>query len=402
MPVFALMLVTGCADAGGGTDGFELRTDSLGIVHAGNRGDGSWSDEEAWQIGDASFRVGAMDGAEEVTFGRISDIAVGPDGRVYVLDFQAKDVRVFDAAGAFLFRFGRPGEGPGEFSWPDGLEFTPEGDVAVRDARLFRITLFSADGDYLRDFRIQRPYPQSLGGENFWITDDGTLVDRLSLSIAVASTDSVALLRYGLNGTLHDTLLVAETRQPLVQVTRNGMPMAGVPVPFAARPIVAVAPDGRIARTTGEDYRIEILDRSGKVERIITRDAPLEPVTAAERDSLREEMRKSARELVDDGTLEEFEFPAMKPAITHLFADATGRWWVGAQRVPQRFAPPTPHPEFFDVFDPDGRYLGKVDTPFRIIEVGEDYIAGVSDDELGVSFATVAPLRKSSVPGGTR
>lgn len=400
--VLLSFVAAACAEAAGRDDGFDLTTDSLGIVHASNRGAGAWTEAEAWHVGEPTFRVGALDGAEEYTFGRISDVAVGPDGRVYVLDFQSQDVRVFGADGTFLFRFGRSGEGPGEFQWPDGLEFTPDGSIAVRDARLFRITIFSDDGVYLRDFRIQRPYPQTLGGENFWITNDGVLVDRLSLTIRVASADSVALLRYASDGSLLDTLLVAESSQALAQVTRNGMPMAGVPIPFAARPVISVGRDGRVARTMGTDYQLEILDRTGNIERVITRNVARVPVTAAERDSLSEEMRKSAAELVEGASLAEFEFPPEKPAITHVFGDAAGHWWVGAQRVAMRFAPPTPHPEAFDVFDAEGRFLGSVTTSFRILEIGENHVAGVLDNDLGVSFAVVAPLRKGSGSGGTR
>jgi hypothetical protein len=398
----ASFALAGCADAGTLDEGFELSADSLGIVHAHNRGSGLWTEDEAWRIGAPSLRIGSLDGDEPMVFGHIADVAVGPDDRVYILDFQAKDIRVFGPDGEFLFRFGRPGEGPGEFSWPDAIQFTPDGALAVRDVRLFRITLFSPDGVYLRDFRIQRPYPQMLGGENFWITQDGTFVDRLSITLAIASSDSLALTRYASDGAARDTLILAETRSAIVSVLRNGMTMAGVPVPFSPRPVVAVAPDGRIARTLGTDYRIEVLDPAGGVERVITRSVEPVAVSATERDSALEAMRASASELVSGGVLDEFVFPATKPAITHLIADASGRWWVGSQRVAYRFAPPTPHPESFDVFDGDGRFLGTVATPFRILEVGVDYVAGVSDDSLGVSYAVVAPLTKRAGPDGTR
>ena len=399
-----LLAAAGCAEVEGRDDGFELRTDSLGVIHATNRGEGAWTDDERWRIGEPTFRVGSLDGAEEVTFGRISDVAVGPDGRIYVLDFQAQDIRVFGSDGEFLFRFGRPGEGPGEFSWPDGLEFTQDGSIAVRDARLFRITLFSPDGVYLRDFRIQRPYPQTdaHSANYFWITNDDVIVDRVSISIGIASADSLALARYSTAGAALDTLIVAETRSAIVTVTRNGLAMAGLSIPFSPRPIVAVGPDGRIARALGDTYRIEVLDQNGRVERVITREVETVTVTAAERDSLTVAMRESAREMAEGGTLEEFEFPTTKPAITHVFADAAGNWWVGAQREPNRFAPPTPHPRSFDVFDAEGRFLGSVETPFRILEIGNDYVAGVADNELGVSFAVVAPLTKGPARDGTR
>lgn len=393
--LLATVVLAACSDAGVGDIGFTVSTDSLGIVHAENRGSGSWMPEQVWQIGTPTVRIGSLDGSEEFAFGRISDVAVAVDGRVYVLDFQARTVRVFSADGAFLFRIGRAGEGPGEFSWPDALAFTPDGSLAVRDVRLFRITLFSADGAYLRDFRIQRPYPQMAGGENFWILEDGTFMDRLSVTLAVASTDSLALTRYASDGAPEDTLLVAETRSVIATVLRgDGAAIGGVPIPFSPRPVLAVAPDGRIARGFGREYRIEVLDRSGRVARIVTRSVDRVAVTAPERDSVLGAMRLLAAELATGGTLEKFELPTTKPPITHIFADASGHWWVGAQRVPPRFEPPMPHPDSFDVFDTEGRFLGSVATSFRILEIGENYVAGVEDDSLGVSRVVVAPLTK--------
>ena len=37
------------------------------------------------------------------------------NGRWYLVDPTSTEVKVYDAAGRFLHRFGRPGQGPGEF-----------------------------------------------------------------------------------------------------------------------------------------------------------------------------------------------------------------------------------------------------------------------------------------------
>jgi hypothetical protein len=43
----------------------------------------------------------------------------------------------------------------------------------------------------------------------------------------------------------------------------------------------------------------------------------------------------------------------------------------------------TDAPSLFDVFQPDGRWLGTITLPphFRLIEVGEDYLLGIQYDE---------------------
>lgn len=49
-------------------------------------------------------------------FGRIYDIALGPDEAVFVADDMSSEVRVFGVDGTHRRTFGREGEGPGEFA----------------------------------------------------------------------------------------------------------------------------------------------------------------------------------------------------------------------------------------------------------------------------------------------
>jgi hypothetical protein len=361
-----------------------------GVVHLANSGAGQWSPGMEWRLGEP-VRIGADPMAEEAyAFGDVGGVTVAADGRIYVADGQAKEVRVFSPTGTFLFRFGRSGEGPGEFNAIDALARTPDGDIVARDPRLFRVTRFTSDGEYKSDFRIQRPFPQYGGGLGFAIDRAGTVHDRLSITLGIESDDSLAVIRYAPGGIVRDTLIVAVSPRRYVSVVKDGVPQMGMAVPFTAFASAAVGPDGTIARTRGVRYSFDLLDREGAIARTISRDVQPAAVTAAERDSTLTAMRESAREYSDGGQLEDFEVPATKAAITHLRADTEGNWWVGANYAANRLVAPGR----FDVFDPDGHYLGRVDVPFRPIEIGDDYVAGVSIDELGVQAVVVAPLIK--------
>ena len=50
-----------------------------------------------------------------------SDVEVGKDHRIYVLDGVNNQVKVFDEKGAFLFSFGSRGAAKGQFESPVGL-----------------------------------------------------------------------------------------------------------------------------------------------------------------------------------------------------------------------------------------------------------------------------------------
>ena len=57
--------------------------------------------------------LGAGNG-EEFFFARIADIAVGPAGRIYVIESAQNKVLVFEKNGPFLDSFGQQGEGPAD------------------------------------------------------------------------------------------------------------------------------------------------------------------------------------------------------------------------------------------------------------------------------------------------
>jgi len=74
--------------------------------------------------------IGELDGPEEYLFGWIFAIAVDDDRNVYVFDYQAQHVGVFDSAGNYVQTLGREGEGPGEFNRAESIAMLPDGRVA--------------------------------------------------------------------------------------------------------------------------------------------------------------------------------------------------------------------------------------------------------------------------------
>ena len=77
------------------------------------------------------------------------DIAVAPDGRVYVADGSNHRVQVFRPDGSFVSQFGSFGTGDGQFGSVDEIATGRDGSVYLRDLSSNRISKFTADGKFL-------------------------------------------------------------------------------------------------------------------------------------------------------------------------------------------------------------------------------------------------------------
>ncbi len=89
-------------------------------------------------------------------FSHLTNVTVDPQGdRIYAIDVGDSDhrVRVFDSIdGRHLFDFGARGHGPGEFNIPYDLAVGKDGRLYVVDSGNFRVQIFDHKGRYLRSF----------------------------------------------------------------------------------------------------------------------------------------------------------------------------------------------------------------------------------------------------------
>lgn len=92
-------------------------------------------------------------------FNRPTDVAVAPDGELYVCDgYGNARVHRFKADGTLVQSWGEPGVGPGQFHLPHGIGVAPDNRVFVTDRENDRIQIFSRDGQLLDMWtHVQRP-----------------------------------------------------------------------------------------------------------------------------------------------------------------------------------------------------------------------------------------------------
>jgi DNA-binding beta-propeller fold protein YncE len=80
------------------------------------------------------------------TFARPTNVAVGPNGDLYVSDTLNSRIQIFDAGGSFLSTFGKGGDGPADFARPKGIAIDSDGHLWVADADQNRVKVYDKQG----------------------------------------------------------------------------------------------------------------------------------------------------------------------------------------------------------------------------------------------------------------
>jgi tripartite motif-containing protein 71 len=83
-----------------------------------------------------------------------TDVAVGKDHQIYIMDGVNNRVNVFDEAGNFKSSFGGTGTTKGKFKIPVGITTDRDGRVYVADTGNRRIQVFSSDGGFEREISL--------------------------------------------------------------------------------------------------------------------------------------------------------------------------------------------------------------------------------------------------------
>ena len=126
----------------GGAETFTAEAiDGAAVVH--NTGQ-IWSDTPALAIEPVRM-LGC--GNDDLAFYEPADIALGPDGDLFVLDAGNHRIVRIDAQGAAVASFGKRGEGPGELQRANGLAIDATGRMYVSDAAARTVKVLAPDGE---------------------------------------------------------------------------------------------------------------------------------------------------------------------------------------------------------------------------------------------------------------
>ena len=84
-----------------------------------------------------------------------SDVAVGKDNNIYVVNGGNHQVAVFDATGSRTATLGEMGSSVGQFTSPLGIGISSKGEVWVADKGNNRLVMFDAKGKFRRNIPLE-------------------------------------------------------------------------------------------------------------------------------------------------------------------------------------------------------------------------------------------------------
>lgn len=273
--------------------------------------------------------------AVESAFSDITTLDVHKDGTVFVLDRKESRVSVFDANGRFLRAFGKKGQGPGELNQPVGILISPNNEIVVEDILNQRLAFFGLDGTFQRSLSTGK----ALGLSGIRMDGQGRIIGR-TMGLAAGGL-SIELKMYDKDLNVKKTIVTLEMTNPL-QAKIN--PFRGLSTAFE------MDSAGQIYLGSDKDYEIKVISAESKSVRVIRRAYDAVPITKEDKD----EMLKLVSNVSNVNVKDMIQFPATFPPYAYfLFAD--DRLLVRTYEKER-----TKKNYFFDVFDAEGRYIAKL------------------------------------------
>jgi hypothetical protein len=345
----------------------------------------------------AHVTIGVFEGPDEYTLGQVLGLAVAPDGSIYLFDSHVPALRKYAPDGTYVTTFGRTGGGPGEYKQPDGgLAVLPDGRVLLRDPGNTRISVFSPEGEYVEGWRIRGGFATE---RRLYADIEGNSYTSILIDPGAALVDwQMGLVQYRPDGTPGDTFPAPSFAYQPSKITAQRVEDGEITgstvntVPFTPSEEWAFSPLGYMVGGVATRYALDLYEAPHRVLRIERTNWEPVPVLADEKAEREAIKTANMRITQPDWRWNGDPIPDNKPPYRDLFVGARGRIWVllhqQAEKTPERErvsqksapgeAPPQTwiEPVAFDVFEPDGRYLGMVRAPDGFARAPQPFMRG--------------------------
>ena len=145
--------------------------------------------------GELLMTLGTPDepGAEGKPFNKPTDLALGPDGEIFISDgYGNARIHKYSPDGELIKSWGQPGTGPSEFDLPHCVRVDPRNRLMVADRENNRIQFFTLDGEYIEE------WGDLLHPDTIYIGDDDLVyIAELDQRISIMTLEGEVISRWG-------------------------------------------------------------------------------------------------------------------------------------------------------------------------------------------------------------
>lgn len=239
-----------------------------------------------------------------------------------------------------------------------------------------RYSVFDTAGTYVTSHRRQ------VGG--YAVPWTGGFDDRGRLLEATVASGEEGLrrifVRFDTAFATADTVEVPPYESESFELESENSYMAAS-VPFTGSRVSTLDPDGAVWTGVNEDYAFAQVSLAGDTMRVVRKDFEPAPVTSEDREEALERLDWFRQQ---GGEVDPSRIPDTRPAYRWFAVEPGGHVWVAP------IVAGASSGSMLDVFDPEGRYLGRVDAPVALTGRGlvfrDDRIYGLTTDELDVTY----------------
>ncbi len=344
------------------------------------------------------LRFGSLEGDDpNLIFGDIRGVQAASDGTIYVLDYQATEVRAYDPEGRYLRTVARKGEGPGEITEANGILLSGDTLLWMNDHARWAIVGVDPEGIEVRRFdKPVRSYGYIWDGVfdqlgRYWRkhahSEDGIVYPPPP---GLSSRTYRGYYKFhDLSSGAVDSVFLGESSVRSYSYEDAVGLWQFLPLMYEAGASIAVNPSGGFWRANTAEYRVVRTSEDGDTLLVIEAGLPVLRVTDEDRDAYVEGMLEYNTDIRSEAEEVAGLMPDVKPILASLFVDDESRLWV--ERVTLEGAAP-----FYDRYSQDGDYLGSVRLSFtpawRRIWVQHGAIYTWVTDRMDVPYVVRAPL----------
>jgi len=333
-------------------------------LHSGFSSDVPQSLTDIFQSGRVDFIreliISEKEFPEEVYFQNPRGIVTHTDGRIYISDSSANNIKMISPEGTLIKVIGQEGQGPGDFNSPSYIAISKE-RLVVWESMNRRFSILDLEGKFLESAKIDdemgRPIKMRALPDGRLVVMTETLVD-----IDKKLTQWFRLFLLSPDLEIVKTLYSHKLRK--IKLITDPMRMY-VPQPYTPNIHWDVTSEGRIVLGCSDLYDIEVYDPDrGKLQCFSHKYNPVK-ITDADKNNhfsiftmniMRgnvKETKQGAPHYIRDNTT----FPKYKPAFKEVVTDDEGNIWVRLFHENREL-----EDHLFDVFDKEGQFINRIQT----------------------------------------